>query len=293
MARLPQSWRRLGLRGRRLPIACGLLLGFVSGCGDIVPLECDARLPVTTQCTTTDSGDSTSTTDASTVTNATSVSTSASTADESAEDPTGNAESGSFCGDGNVDPGEDCDDADLVDIDECSNDCRAPPCGDGIVQPGEDCDLGPDNDDHGPCKLDCSAAICGDGVVRWGVESCDGADTDGVTCETFGYGGGELLCDAWCGFDLTFCTLCAEGDDTCDAYQPCDGACRSGATCYAELGPIGTCLPSCSSPDECPFPEKLFPDCTGDVCVIPCDSECPGGMVCQVTSIYPGPVCLW
>jgi cysteine-rich repeat protein len=280
----------------RVGIACGLGLGFASACNDIVALDCDPRLPVTAACSA-DSGDSTGTSGASTVTLATaSASASAedpSAEDSSAEDPTGIADTGSFCGDGKIDPDEECDDADSIDIDECDNACRLPVCGDGLVQPGEDCDLGRANDDHGACKRDCSAAVCGDGIVRWGVESCDGADTDGVTCSTFGYGGGELLCDPWCAFDLTFCTLCPEGGEFCDAYQPCDAFCESGATCYTELGPLGTCLPSCMFPDECPFLEGFFADCTGEMCVIPCDVECPGGMVCQMSELYPFPVCLW
>ncbi|MCA9687107.1 MAG: hypothetical protein KC457_33385, partial [Myxococcales bacterium] len=35
-----------------------------------------------------------------------------------------------FCGDGNVDPGEDCDDGNDVDGDACTNDCIAAACGD-------------------------------------------------------------------------------------------------------------------------------------------------------------------
>ena len=274
-------------------IACGLGLGFASACNDIVALDCD---PPQNPACAADSGSSTGTTDASTVTMVTSASASASAEsddDPSAEDPTGIADTGPFCGDGIVDPDEECDDADFIDIDECDNTCRLPPCGDGLVQPGEDCDLGPANDDRGACKLDCTAAVCGDGIVRWGVESCDGADTDGATCFTFGYGDGELLCDAACQFDFSACTLCPRGGKFCDAYQPCDGFCRSGATCYSELGGVGTCLPSCMSPDECPFFEGFAADCTGEVCVIPCNGECPGGMFCQMPELYPIPVCLW
>jgi cysteine-rich repeat protein len=286
MARLFRSRRSL---------ACGLLLGFASACNDIVALDCD-RAPATTACPPGDGGDETSTTDASATASPTTVTTAESTggdSDTSAEDPTGPTDMGSSCGDGIVDPGEECDDGDLVDIDECDNQCRAPLCGNGSVQPGEDCDLGPANDDHGSCKLDCTAAICGDGIVRWGVESCDGADTDGFSCEAFGYASGELLCDGGCNFDLTQCSFCPNGMETCDAYQPCDSECVSGSVCWYEAGALGTCLPSCMSQKDCPPFEGFFSDCVNELCVIPCDSDCPRGMICQPSLLYPGTVCLW
>ena len=43
------------------------------------------------------------------------------------------------CGDGQVDPGESCDDGNLVDGDGCEADCTLPHCGNGIVDPQEWC----------------------------------------------------------------------------------------------------------------------------------------------------------
>jgi cysteine-rich repeat protein len=51
-----------------------------------------------------------------------------------------------------------------------------PMCGDGQVNPGEACDNGVDNRDDGACTLNCEVAVCGDGLVQAGVEACD----DGV-----------------------------------------------------------------------------------------------------------------
>jgi hypothetical protein len=53
-----------------------------------------------------------------------------------------------------------------------------PLCGNGLVDPGEQCDLSwQDNSDKGYCKTDCTVAYCGDGDLWVGVESCDqGAD---------------------------------------------------------------------------------------------------------------------
>lgn len=271
----------------------GLALGSASGCNDIVPLECDAPA-VTAACATGESGEGSSDVgEGTSSTSATGSAASTATSDAtSGTDATGPADTGSFCGDGIVDGDEECDDADHVDIDECSNECRRPVCGNGIVQVGEDCDLGEANDDHGTCKSDCSAAICGDGVVRTGYEMCDGADSGKYTCEAFGYPGGEIGCDRTCHPDTSACSLC-EGGEPCDAYQPCDETCESGLPCWNELGMIGTCLPVCMGPENCPLYEGFASDCFGDMCLIPCENDCPDGLQCQVTQLAPTPVCLW
>ncbi|PCC67740.1 Myxococcus cysteine-rich repeat-containing protein [Nannocystis exedens] len=83
-----------------------------------------------------------------------------------------------FCGDGVVDGGEECDDANRIDTDDCVG-CKFAVCGDGFVQAGvEACDDG-NRVDTDACS-GCIAAFCGDGVVQAGVEECD---EDGDNCE--------------------------------------------------------------------------------------------------------------
>ncbi|MDC0717226.1 hypothetical protein [Nannocystis bainbridge] len=75
----------------------------------------------------------------------------------------------------------------------------APVCGDGVVDPDEDCDDG-NRDDGDACLATCVAAGCGDGEVWLGVEACDqGAanhptapDTCRPTCELPACGDGGL-----------------------------------------------------------------------------------------------------
>lgn len=56
-----------------------------------------------------------------------------------------------------------------------------PSCGDGTLDPDEECDLGDANADDGACTTRCRRATCGDGLVHAGVEACDlGADNDGT-----------------------------------------------------------------------------------------------------------------
>lgn len=281
--------RRCGWGGA---FVAGLTLGSASACNDIVPLDCDATPMVTDACTPVGSGDESSSTSGASTVAATSESGSGFDSGSPTE-PTGIADTGSFCGDGIVDGDEECDDGDPIDIDECSNACKKPVCGDGLVQPGEDCDFGVDNDDHGPCKLDCHAAICGDGIVRLDIETCDGEDTNLYTCMEFGYGGGTLACTRTCdGFDVTGCTFCPD-NELCDAYQSCEGLCEDGSQCWNEMGMSGTCLPSCMSSEDC-LAFGMFPaECADMLCVIPCEQECPEGMICQPSRLYPGLVCLW
>jgi len=80
-----------------------------------------------------------------------------------------------FCGDGVVDPDEQCDDGDDDPFNECSNECSYTGCGDGVVQAGEACDDG-NFDDDDECLDTCELARCGDGKVWLGVEECDAGD---------------------------------------------------------------------------------------------------------------------
>jgi cysteine-rich repeat protein len=81
-----------------------------------------------------------------------------------------------FCGDGAVNAGEECDDANNIDTDECPSTCLEASCGDSFVQAGqEECDDA-NNIDGDTCTNDCTNAECGDGIIfnqAGGVEGCD------------------------------------------------------------------------------------------------------------------------
>lgn len=51
-----------------------------------------------------------------------------------------------------------------------------PTCGNGVVEPPEECDDG-NNSQTDACKNDCSYNICGDGYVYTDIEDCDVGDT--------------------------------------------------------------------------------------------------------------------
>jgi cysteine-rich repeat protein len=153
------------------------------------------------------------------------------------------------CGDSVVGGTEACDDGNLVDHDDCRNDCTLPVCGDGIRSVGattmEACDLGVNNGPTTLCLANCTLApvpLCGDGTVEVG-EGCDTADMDLTPCtdctlDSCGNGMVENpeICDK--PGDPTCspkCTKAACGDgllspgEACDsgASNSDDGACTS------------------------------------------------------------------
>src|SRR5688572_1582052 len=99
-----------------------------------------------------------------------------------------------YCGDGNLDEGETCDDGanngtyhSGATTGYCNADCTGygPYCGDGVVdEENEECDLGTDamagNSDSIPdrCRTTCNLPSCGDGVVDE-EETCDDGGEDG------------------------------------------------------------------------------------------------------------------
>ncbi|MBX7078470.1 MAG: hypothetical protein K1X88_04715 [Nannocystaceae bacterium] len=68
---------------------------------------------------------------------------------------------------------------------------------------------------------DSGGPACGNDV-REGDEVCDGSDVGDATCESEGFVGGTLACNAQCdGFDTSGCTSCGNG--MIDAREDCDG----------------------------------------------------------------------
>ncbi len=94
-------------------------------------------------------------------------------------------------------------------------------CGNGVLEPGEECDDGND-DDADACPGTCRDARCGDGFRRDGHEQCDGSDLGGATCASLdpAYEGGTLRC-ADCAFDVSGCVATC-GNGVLDPGEACD-----------------------------------------------------------------------
>lgn len=138
------------------------------------------------------------------------------------------------CGNGIVEPGEDCDDGNADNTDSCRTDCTLPVCGDGFVQPGEQCDDGNQNPND-DCKNDCTNNVCGDQVVNPGSEECDDGNSvndDGCTnaCMTPICGDAIVQtgeeCDDGNAVDndgcTNACTIAICGDGIIQAPEECD-----------------------------------------------------------------------
>jgi fibro-slime domain-containing protein len=96
-----------------------------------------------------------------------------------------------ICGDGVVQPPEQCDygvTGNTGAYGGCSPACLlAPYCGDGVKNGPEECDDGTNDNSYGGCSPQCKlAAHCGDGHVDTGYEQCDDGANNGPTdlCST-------------------------------------------------------------------------------------------------------------
>ena len=204
-----------------------------------------------------------------------------------------------FCGDSNVDPGEDCDEGPgNDDAGTCTTMCKLPACGDGFIQAGEACDDANDIDEDA-CVAGCKLNICGDGFVGPG-EACDGDPKCTDECALISCGDGKTQMGEECddGNDiatddcLPTCLKAACGDgsvqdgvETCDDANAdqsdacttlckppaCDDGIVSGSESDVDCG--GSC-------DDCADGLACIagPDCSSQVCKA---GKCALGLSCQ------------
>lgn len=137
-----------------------------------------------------------------------------------------------YCGDGThqAAAGEQCDDGNFVDGDDCPNTCTLPACGDGDLDPFEECDLGPANAPAGACLPTCAWATCGDGVRLTGTIP-PGAPVTPEACDAGS--GNTNLPNAACRPDCTT-LFCGDGIRDDANGERCDeGGSMPSATCDA------------------------------------------------------------
>ncbi len=165
-----------------------------------------------------------------------------------------------FCGDGELQGNEECDDGDDnsdTHADACRIDCTDPGCGDGVPDTGEECDDG-NTDDSDGCSNTCTftAGVCGNGVIDAGEECDDGNTDNGDGCdrncifEAGDCGNGVLEageecddgnlspgdgCDATCQRETTLC-----GDGHLDPGEECDDGAQNSDSA------IDACRTDCS-----------------------------------------------
>jgi MYXO-CTERM domain-containing protein len=163
-------------------------------------------------------------------------------------------ECGGACGDGNVDPGEACDDA--GESADCDADCTLVTCGDGLANAsaGEACD---DAGESADCDADCTPVSCGDAVANVAAgEACDD-------------GGESATCD-------DDCTAAACGDSVVNntAGETCDDGGRS-AQCNGDCtaASCGDGIVNATAGEECDGDGAGNPGETAS-----CDDDCTSAM---------------
>ncbi len=90
-----------------------------------------------------------------------------------------------------------------------------------------------------------SDPFCGNGVQETG-EDCDAGNPGRHTCQSLGFDGGSLTCNADCTYNDAACTLC--GDGVLDPGEACDGADLGGQSCRSQGFDDGalSCSASCA-----------------------------------------------
>ena len=209
---------------------------------------------------------------------------------------------GVACGNGTLDPGEECDDGNTDDTDACPSTCRNATCGDGFVWAGaEECDDGNALPGDG-CETDCTwtcetAAECDDGEACNGAETCTGhvcaagtPPAEETPCTPPGGGAGV------CRGGVCAAVACGNGrvdpgeecdDGNTDNTDACLSTCRN-ATCgdgfvwagheACDGDPARSCTSSCGTSGT-----QTCDACTWSACVPPAevcnglDEDCVGG----------------
>ena len=143
------------------------------------------------------------------------------------------------CGNGIVDPGELCDDGNIINGDGCAADCKsAEACGDGVTNTdaGEVCDDGNTVDGDG-CSANCkSNEVCGNGIVDTAKgEVCDDGNTHAGKCS-----GDDKECDSTA--DCAFGTCVPDG---------CSSDCKSNETCGNGIKDLGEVCDDAHAPGGC------------------------------------------
>ena len=129
------------------------------------------------------------------------------------------------CGDGKIQPPEQCDDGanNGSSTGTCDTHCRLK-CGNGFKDPGEQCDNGVNDGSYGSCNANCTlAGYCGD-AIKSGPEQCDFGANDVPVSTAYGSG----VCTTAC----TFAPYCGDGRVQTQFGEQCDGTSSCDATCH-------------------------------------------------------------
>jgi len=199
---------------------------------------------------------------------------------DSAATPAGPMGPTCTCGNGRVDPGEECDDGNHVHADRCTNYCEMTTCGDGRPDSGEPCDDGND-DNTDACTTTCVPARCGDGFVQAGVEACDdGNRNDSDGCR-------NTCVEAFCGDGAVWAGMETCDDGNTDDMDGCSNNCVLTSCGNGTVDPHETCDEGAANSDTVPGACRLtcVPPSCGDAVIDPgeqCDPGMSGSTSCRM-----------
>jgi cysteine-rich repeat protein len=191
-----------------------------------------------------------------------------------------------LCGNGTVEPGEECDDGNDTVGDGCSSSCTIEP-------PPEICENSVDDDGDGlvdcadpDCENDpaCSPPICGDGALDPGEECDDGNDTDGDGCSSScTIEPTETICDDRIDEDGDGLVDCADPDCENDPFCLCgNGILEGNEECDDGNNTDGD---GCSSSCTLENPQS-------EVCDNSMDDDSDGMVDCADPDCQDDPYCL-
>jgi cysteine-rich repeat protein len=204
------------------------------------------------------------------------------------------------CGNGKLDPLEECDDGNAIDTDDCLSTCVSAKCGDGKVQDGvEACDDGNMVDGDG-CTAMCALESCGDGKVE-GMEVCDDGnkiDTDAClsTCLAASCGDGQVqagveTCDDGNQVETDACL------NTCKPASCGDGKVQAGVEECDDANKVDTdaCISTCKKAvcgdklvqagvEECDDGNMVGGDGCTAACLNECGNDCWGNAGCKTNA---------
>lgn len=155
-------------------------------------------------------------------------------------------------------------------------------CGDGIVDPGEQCDDGNSENGDG-CTNICQFNVCGDGFLNPALESCDLGSANGTVC-TANYGGVCNYCTTACSYQTVSGGFCGDGvvqplgGEVCDGSPPMYYYDYDVATDTVYQGSVCDTNP----PTNSPLVDPLNPNATCQV-LGACNGGDNNGEVCSVT----------
>ena len=228
------------------------------------------------------------------------------------------------CGNGVMDPGEECDDGNATFCDGYTPECKLERCGDGTTCPTQDeeCDDGNTVACDG-CSPSCHTERCGDGVAcpnqgeqcdDGNATNCDGCSSchtdtcgDGVACANEGEqcdDGNATACDGCSSCHVDSCgdgvvcgtEQCDDGNATqCDGCTACKlDTCGDGVTCRSEGEacdpPSGsTCTATCQLASTCG--DGHIDAGRGEECDDGNATACDGCTACHLDTCGDGVIC--